>query len=201
MNVSLLHEFAQNIGPTPRKFSWVDRKTHLRVSEPEWLRGDRADPMNLLFQHFDLLLEHGTVVWGYIIQANSMMFEDGPLDCPGDVVYTLADPLRVNPEYLEHVRNKIADLKGTVPRDPALAPIANHLTDEVTRVFGLPVPASISPGMPCQITSIIFFRKFLQKRQIRCMLVPLLVYPETPYVATVLPQRYWPKKFTRWWAE
>jgi hypothetical protein len=152
------------------------------------------------FKNLDALFSKGIVVWGHIIQANSMMWEDGPHNCPGELVYSFDDIDRVDPDYLREVAAELYGLKGTAPSEPDLQPIANYLTDEYVRVFGLPVPASISPSIRCTISTTFFVRKHLPKRRLCASLLPIVVNRQEPHIATVLPERYWPPELIEWWA-
>lgn len=191
----------ESFGPAPRKFSWWDRLTYWRVPRPAWLHANPSDTLSILFQHAHRTFEEGRVVWGHIIQANGLMFQDGNDDCPGELVYSLADPARVDPDELARVAYQLYQLKGTYPSEPSLAIIATYLTDERIRVFGLEVPTLVSPTMRCRISTTFFLRKHLPNRKLCETLMPIIVFPAEPYVAMPLPKRYWPEELIRWWSE
>lgn len=147
------------------------------------------------------LFEQGVVVWGQIIQANSMLFDDGRWDHPGEVVFSLKDPLRVTQMDLELAAVSVGMLKGETPDNPALREIADYLTAENIRTFGLQVPAQLSPRIPCQISTTFFVRKHLPKRKL-CHgrgFMPFIVYPRKPFVAMPLPSCFWPKELVDNW--
>jgi hypothetical protein len=191
----------ENFGPAPRELSWWDRLTYLRVPKPAWLRANPSDKLMTLFKHAGRTFAEGRIVWGHVVQANGLMFRDGDQDCPGELVYSLADPGRVEPQELARVAHQLYELKGTYPREAELAEIAEYLTNELIRVFGLQVPASISPTMRCRISTTFFLRKHLPNRRLCAGLMPTVVFPGEPYVAMPLPERYWPKELIRWWVE
>src|SRR5688500_9241296 len=115
-----LHECIRNFGRAPRELSLWDRLTYLRVPKPAWLRAEPDDKLNALFQNLPTLFANGTVVWGHIIQANRMMFEAGPINCPGEFVYSLEDARIANPQNLQKVAHELYSLKGTEPDDVEL---------------------------------------------------------------------------------
>lgn len=174
--------------------------TYLRIAKPIWLSRNPNDKLAVHFKHINQLLTDGVVVWAYLIQANSMLFEAGPWDLPGEVVYSLEDVQRATPQSLQRVARQLGSLKGTQPNTPDLSRIAEYLTDELIRVFGLPVPDSISPGIKCRISTTYFVRKHLPQKRLCNPLLPFLVHPTNPYIATSLPARYWPKDFLKAWA-
>ncbi|HEX5445823.1 MAG TPA: hypothetical protein VFW87_18495 [Pirellulales bacterium] len=95
---------------------------------------------------------------------------------------------------------QLYSLKGSAPEDPELAPIATYLTDEMIRVFGLPVPKTISPNLPCRIFTTFFVRKHLPLRRLCTPLLPIVANPSEPYVAMPLPARFWPQPLVDGWS-
>ena len=195
----VLQQCVQNFKLAPRHISLWDRLWYLRIAKPFWLSKDPTDKLAVHFEHINQLLSDGVVVWAYLIQANSMLFEKGPWDLPGEVVYCIEDTRRADPLKLQQVARKLGQLKGTQPNTPDLSRIAEYLTDELIRVFGLPVPESISPDLKCRISTTYFVRKHLPLRKLCNPLIPFLVHPTNPFVATSLPARYWPPELTKWW--
>jgi hypothetical protein len=192
-------------GEAPRSFSLLDRLTYMRVPRPYWLLFSQDDDINTLFANDEMTYAEGRVTWGYIIQANGIMYEKGLfgrlLNCPGEVVYSLDDPASVDPGDLEQIAIALAELKGTSPEDPELSPIAEYLTAEWMRVFGLRVPTSISPQLDCRISTTFFVRKHLPRGRICAPLLPLVIYPAEPFVVMPLPARYWPEALVEWWEQ
>lgn len=196
----LLRECIDQFGPAPREFSFWDRMTYLRVPKPSWLRQDPTDRLNILFKNLQTLFADGIVVWGHIVQANSLLFSNNSYNCPGEVVYSIPDRRHADPPRLEQVARKLFALKGTEPGDSNLAPIAEYLTDERIRVFGLRVPSHISPDLRCQISSTFFVRKHLPHRRLCAGFLPLIVNPVKPFVVMPLPEGYWPDALLEWWS-
>jgi len=190
----------RNFGPPSRTFTLKDRLTYLRVPRPNWLRMNPEHGIRILFSNMQRLLQEGRVVWGHIVQSNVLMFQEGKEDCPAEVVYSLDDPY-ISPEDLAELAGEIYAYKETKPSDPELRFLADHLTDEYTMVYGLPVPASISPNLRCRLSATYLVRKHLPGRRLCKPLFPLIAHPEKPYVVLPLPERYWPRDFAAWWAE
>ncbi len=195
-----LRECIRSFGEPPRVHSVWDRLTYLRAPKPLWLRLFRGDRLTIHFRHLDRLFAEGRVVWGHFIQANRLMFEEGRANCPGEVVYPMADSKGADPAYLKFLAGELFRLKHTQPTDPELKPIAEYLTDERIRVFGLPVPGSISPSAQCQISTTFLVRKHLPRRRLCTTLVPLVVSRREPFIVSVLPERYWPRELLDWWS-
>ena len=197
----LLSECTENFGVAPRHISLWDRLTYLRIAKPHWLREDPSDKMLTYFENFSEVFTEGVVVWGHVIQANRILFEDGPDNAPGEVVYSLHDSAQATPEHLRRVAYSLGLLKHTEPENPELAPIAEYLTNQRIRVFGLRVPIKISRRVRCRISTTYFVRKHLPNRRLCSPLLPLVVNPRAPFVAVILPERYWPEEFAEWWTQ
>lgn len=195
----MIAECANNFGTAPRSISLWDNLTYWRVVRPEWLYQNPNDQLETLFLNLSKLKRNGQVVWGHFIQANNQLFSPGKWDCPGEVVYSLHDP-DIGLEELSEIAAGLGALKHTEPADPERLVIADYLTNEWTRVYGLPVPTSISPKFRCQISTTYVVRKHLPKPD-RCLqqrFLPMIVHPTT-HVALPLPSRYWPKALIEWW--
>ena len=140
-----IFECIESFGDQPRTFSLWDQLTYLRVSKPAWLKDDPNDRLVTLFTHRKSLLANGIVTWGYVVQANANLAKKRSGDCPGEIVYSLDDVNQIDPPDLQRVARELSKLKGTEPTDDGCARIAAHLTNEMTRVYGLKVPRSLSP--------------------------------------------------------
>jgi hypothetical protein len=190
-----LHQCRDAIGEPPRAFGWWDRLTYFSIKRPDWLDDDQ---FVLFFRGYKQLLRDAPVVWGHIVQANSLLFEKSNIDSAAAVLYSLNPTVNVSPELLGATAHRIFSLKGTTPTDPDLAPLAAHLTDEKSRAFGMPVPGKLCP-VPCAVTSTFLPRHYLPGQCLRKPLMPVLVSQERPHIATVLPGRYWPAELLEWW--
>lgn len=196
----VLRKCIYNFGEPPRAVSLWDRLWYLRVPRPLWLWSNPPDRLATHFKNLNKLFCDGIVVWGHVVQANRRLFEKGLFNHPGEIVYSIDNTNLVEPEYLQRVAEQLYQLKNTKPTVPELRGISDYLTDERIRVFGLPVPYPISPWIPCTISTTYFVRKHLPKRQIRRLLIPVIVSRQRPHTATTLPERYWPSELVEWWS-
>lgn len=196
----VLIECRRLIGDPPRDLSPWRSHTYMKIAPPDWLRENPEDKLSTHFKNYTNLLKHGVVVWGHIIQANRLLFEPGVDDCPGELIFCLDEQHRGSVQELADCARQLFSLKGTSPDDPSLMGIAEYLTDEYTRVFGLEVPAAIS-GHGHRISSTFFVRKHMPTGVLRQPLLPLLVLPEEPFVATVLPSKFWSEDFHSFWLD
>lgn len=196
----LLQQCTQRFGRVPRRF-WPWTRGYMNIPDPFWLKDFPKEELGKVFKYAPNVFATGRVVWGHIIQANALLYREGDDDCPGELVYSF-DSLEQGEsyeEYLGDVAHDLYGLKGTHPKQPELATIAEYLTNERIRVFGLEVPPVISPTYSCQISTTYFVRKHLPGRRLIKMFLPIVVQTKAPYVALVLPERYWPQELLDWW--
>jgi hypothetical protein len=197
----LLQQCRENFGFAPRNFSWWDRLTYLRVQRPTWLHDNPDDEFRTHFSNLGKLWREGTIVWGCIVQANYIVYEDSDINSGGEVVYSLVDSHKADPDYLLSLAEEIYALKGTEPSDAGEYKIAAYLTDELTRVYGWEVPSSLSGSVRCRLSTTFLPRKHLPEKRLCSKIMPIIVSPNPPYCVTPLPERYWPEELIEWWTD
>lgn len=168
----------------------------LAMDEPEWVRGDK---LAYLFDSTGDLLRDGHVVWGALIQANNMLFLPGATrgGAPGEVLY---DPQgRAPPDDLVAVAKTVYSLKGKRMEDPALAYFSDYLADEMIRVFGIDVPASVIPH-PLKASTTYFDRRHLPDGRLSQPVLPVVISDSRPGAVMVLPLPLWPRHLREAWA-
>jgi hypothetical protein len=188
----------RNFGTAPRSFNWIDRINYLSIATPDWAKNDE---LTTFFNNQKQLFDRGKLVWGHIVQANNLLFKPGIASCPAMVVYALNSAQNIDPDILGNIASKIFALKNTQPTDPQLLKIAESLTDEYSRPYGLFVPSSFALNVPCELTTIFVARKHLPDGCLSQSLLPLIINSQEPKIAAILPSRYWPPAMTNWWID
>lgn len=144
------------------------------------------------------LLRTGRVVWGAVVQANTLLglSAEGGVTAPGEVLY---DPQgRMPADDLAFAAEAVASLKGQRPGDPAWAALAAHLEDGSTRVFGMDVPAGLSV-YPLKMSSAWFDSGRLPGGRIAQPVFPIVISDAHPGLLLVLPQALWPEVLREAW--
>lgn len=196
---SFLVEIENRLGPPPRNIGLWNWFTYVKIRRPTWLYEFPDDQIQVLLDHQDVLFQEGVIVWGKLLQANRQLFGHGPNDHPGDLLFSPNPGGYTSVEDLDPIAQRVKQLKGTSPSDPELKTIADHLTDERVRVYGLRVPASISPRIPCMISTTYFARKHLPGGKLSSGFFPVIVLPRPPHVALPVPSKYWPQELINCW--
>lgn len=170
------------------------------VYRPPFLLKNPSDELEIMFSNLDRLFKEGVVVWGAIVQANSLLFQsDKKQSCPAVMVYSLTAPLEIDPQKLMVIASALFDLKGADLSDPGEAAIGDSLAKEKTRSYGIEVPKSVSPDLPCKLSPTFFERKQLPGGCIRAKVMPAVASPVEPYVILPLPSKYWDDDYMRTW--
>lgn len=193
----MLRECCERFGDAPRNFGDAEKR-YLRVAFSLITRiVSRSDGLCRPLSAQRKVFRDGVIVWGHLIQANGGLFVPGQQNLPGEMVYCLQSH-GLDPQELGNVATELATLKGTQPTSHALREIADYLTDEMIRVFGLAVPPSISRD-GCLISTVQFARHHLPNQMLSDSVLPLVVAPQSPHYAFVLPAVYWPEQLLHCW--
>lgn len=156
------------------------------------------DDLRFLFDHAQVLLREGRVVWGAVVQANAALFQPGPIPgAPGEILY---DPHgRVPDADLHAIARTVVALKGRNFDLPDLASIAQYLNEEHTRVFGLDLPARLAP-YPLKVSSTWFERRHMPGGVLAQPLIPVLISDAHPGAVLPLPAAFWPDNLREAWS-
>ncbi|MEM7476064.1 MAG: hypothetical protein AAF483_13805 [Planctomycetota bacterium] len=189
-----------NLGPVPRRFSALQKLNYLKFAKPIWLRRNPSDLLNTLFDHRESLWEHGQVVWGHVLQTHNKMYKSGSRDRPGQILFSLCEQCQEHPSELYGIAKRLSELRSEAGNNQG-SEIVESIDSESTRVYGLKVPDEFSPNLTSMISSTLFVRRYLPERRICRPLMPIIVNPQPPHVAMVLPEKYWPKELLLWWRD
>lgn len=175
------------------------RMRSIHLSRPSWLRGENA--ISAVYREKKQLLQEGRVVYGYVIQANAMLFHALPrIDCPASIVYSTDPCVLENPEILKVVARKIYSYKNADPEQipeewRELARITTDENDYADFRFGI-----LFEGRNIEIhfLPVMVYRKLLPKKKLCGSLLPVLTEYECRSVL-ILPKRYWSRDFKKAW--
>lgn len=155
----------QNLGSPPRQFPPEERRSfRLRPSFQVRFRMLLGrDKLRLILDDQDLLRDGGRVVWGFLVQANNVLFDPANrLVLPANVIYSPDQSFDGRVSVLEGIAHKLFELKGTSPRDKELRRLARRdhrrtaaddaiaatwiaLREQGSLLYDLPRPAVASP--------------------------------------------------------
>lgn len=145
-------------------------------------------------QAYENLLKKGKVVWGSLVQANSMIFEPGNQNLPASYIYSPEDYFRDHPKHLLEISNRIFSLKGGGTGDELLDATADLITDEQQDKFSYPIPYQLTDGHEVYLSSVLLIRSCLPEGRLTSRLLPMLVNPPDNGLMLPLPLKFWSKQ-------
>ena len=164
---------------------------------PLWVKPEHS--LYEVFRQQTLLLREGQIVWGALVQANSLLFAPGPADLPAMLVYSPDPHFDARPAELRLIGSKLFALKGTQPEDPELLALARLITEEVDHSMGLRLPPVFS-AQDMRSAVFMVFRDHLPNEILSGGTFPILMHPSTPAVM-IVPFEFWPAELTILWRD
>lgn len=194
-----LEAIDRKLGRRPRKFGLLDKLTWYKQDLPSWDWQD--DDIRHSVQNWEKVFQQGRLGWGYIVQANTLMFEKGPLNCPGEILIWQDEAFPFDPEAAGEVARRLYELKGNSAHleDEEERRFAAHLEDELERSYGLQIPERIADGFDLKVSTIFFQRRHIPGGVVTNSFFPILYLETNPMVTVMVPHRFWPKSLLEEW--
>ncbi|MDP1612108.1 MAG: hypothetical protein Q8M11_13730 [Sulfuritalea sp.] len=193
---AILEGVREKLGIWRRLATPTDYST-LRSIGPDWLL---HHPLFPTVANQRMLLEKGDVVWGALLQANSLLFSAGPDDHPAAAIYSLDTHFESRPSALRCIAHYLFSFKEGAEQAPEdCRAIATWLADERAGEQIFPVSSRLS-SRSVQATCHMVFRKHLPPREsmLSGFWFPLLVHDTTEAVI-IAPSKFWPLDLINAW--
>ncbi|ULJ64140.1 sel1 repeat family protein [Wielerella bovis] len=162
-------------------------QSYLQILPPKWLFGD-----DLISQikAIPTLYQKSRVVWGALVQANKMLFEeDNATSCPAEIIYDKAG--RTPPRLLREIASDLFSLKNKTPSHltSQLKQYATHLKNESTRFKGsLTFPAA--EYVQLHASTVFVWRPHLPDAMLTLPIFPIVINDDNDDVM-ILPAKFW----------
>jgi hypothetical protein len=191
----IIRNIRVRLGEPKRQFAAKELK-YLRVTAPAWCKpGNDLAP---IYRDQDLLMSEGTVVWGALVQANTLLFRPGPHDSPGIVIHTTEPHLHDDLVRLSAVAKKLFALKDGGGKTSAEKAFGSKLADDLASFLAEAVPKTLGGESPILANTAMFHRKHLPNGILSCGFFPLFIHPTTTAIF-VVPARYWDNNLLDVW--
>lgn len=162
-------------------------QSYLQILPPKWLFGDELMSQ---IKAVPTLYQKGRVVWGALVQANTMLFEENnPASCPAEIIYDKSG--RTPPHLLHELAQTLLSFKKQIPDDipPKLKQYAQHLQNERTR-FSSELPAPPTTVMSLYAKTIFVWRPHLPDAMLTLPIFPIIINDDNDE-AMILPAKFW----------
>lgn len=196
--LNYLEETRSRIGDPPRVYS-LRQKAYNHVRPPTWLRRNPVLKYRRIYDERILLFKNGLIGWGYVVQANVDLFEEGKTDLPAAIVYSVDKFYDLNLELLASIASRLYQLKEKTPKNPKLRRLVGILNDQHRVVFNLELPEALAKSEKVYYTTIVVHRKHLPSKYLHSSWFPILAKPGHMGTAMVLPVKYWALALVDYW--
>jgi hypothetical protein len=195
----LIQKTRHGFGNPLRKFSFWQR-WYNKIHPPSWM-DTKTDGLANIYRDYKLLLEQGLVVWGQIVQANSVLFEKGPDDAPAALLFSMDSDFDGNIQSLEEMAQYMYSFKNedTSEMSEELKHFIDVISDEYIRVFNQPLPDDLTGDKEVYFTSIMIHRKHIPGRCLKQGAFPILAAPSLTDQVMPLPEKYWSPELVQAW--
>lgn len=168
----------------------------IRVGNPSWLAP--TDPLAEIEKQQLFLHREGRIVWGGVMQANSLLFSQGTDDCPGTLLHSSDPYFDARPQQLRRIAAKAFGVleKSAGPEERQFA---ERVQDSRNRAMNLRLPESLTPK-DVRATNCILYRKHIPNGVLAAGWFPVLTHPSTPAVM-MLPFEFWPLPLIMLWKQ
>jgi hypothetical protein len=199
----LLQRCRESLGPAPRTLRRGEQQ-EFRL-RPSFLTRliflVTGDKLRTVLRDQHLLRDRGRVVWGFLVQANQVLFDPGNRQVlPANVIYSPDPWFDDRAPFLEEVARGLFGLKGTSPGDAELERFAEAITDELVRTMRLALPRSLCEGREAYFTTCLIQPSHLPGGCLAAGSFPLVICPEKTEAVMILPARYWPEELCVVWS-
>lgn len=157
-----------------------------------------------IFHKKNTLLKEGMIVWGYIIQANLLLFKPGKNHSTAAIVYSLDPAFNDNLGELHRIATELYELKNKIIEHPELLDlkeIAKAITNEKDTLINVQIPNSVALDKVVYYTTIPVYRRDLPLNYLKSCWVPILVAPKQTSISRILPTRYWSSSMIKAWCK
>lgn len=172
------------------------------LPKPLWIRLHKNDDLNVVYRDKDLVFQNGQIYYGYIVQANQMLFEKGnKTDLPANVLYSTHPIAEKCPEFLIELGHEMFRYKGKPEEEipveiREIVKVLTAETDRSSAYFSISMPDPENPermieNIDVYFCSVIVFHKDLPGKVLQGHFLPVIAAPERSAAVLVLPKEYW----------
>ena len=203
MNYDLIIQSTQaKLGSAPRTFHLWDKLSWYKQDKPDWDWWN--EDLKHSVENWERVFIHGQLTWGRIIQVNTLLFQPGKDNCPGEVLIWLEKEKPFDAEAFDLIGSKLYEIKGYSEHFDPLdereeKAFAAYLEDQMMRVYGLKVPPRIADGLHVRVSTAFFQRRHIPNGVISHLLFPVLYLEQDPMVVAMVPYKFWPKELLQQW--
>lgn len=192
----------ENFGTAPRSFG--DAEQQAFKLQPSLIMRIvltvTFDKLRTVLRDQDILRDQGRVVWGFLVQANQVLFNPKNRQVmPANAIYSPDPYFDDRVRELLDVAQGLFQLKETYPGNREMKKFANAVTNEMLRTMRLAIPRDLCDGKEAYFTTCLIQPSHLPGGYIAAGFFPLVICPEKTKAVMILPAPYWPEELRASW--
>lgn len=172
------------------------------LTPPWWMIQERDRRFCVFYRDQNILLKHGIVVWGRLVQANNLLFKPGKWDHPAVIVCSPDPVFDRGLRELAAIAREIYELKNKKLDHPEMSDLiifAESITNEMDCPFNVAIPNYLTLNNLVYFTSIMVCRKHLPAGYLKSGWFPVLIAPDKTPASMILPSKYWESSLLEVW--
>lgn len=163
---------------------------------PDWLAKDKTNLLNHLYQEIETLYLNGKVVYGCVVQANSILFDPDlkHVCAPALIVYSPDPYYNTHLFELEEIARILFLIKKMRKNSliPEMLDIRSIVKREKEYVYHILLPKELTHGKDVYLTTILIDTAHLPYQNLsNIRFFPLLILPDSLTSSMILPYWYW----------
>lgn len=164
---------------------------YTKLEKPNWMLQSKDDRFESTYRDQKVLIREGRIAVACIVQANSLLFEQGKDNCPAVMLFSEDTFFEEQPEKLKSIASKLFRIKGVSCEDEEIQMFADILADEKVTLFNYEIPDKLTYGKKVFFTTFMVHREHLPNGYIDFDYFPALICPEKTEASIILPAKYW----------
>ena len=171
-----------------------------RLPKPIWMTDDET--LSKIYEELSALVETGAIHYGYLVQANVILFHAfPPYNCPANIIFSTDNYYDENLYDLEVIASGLYGFKHTNDAPETVKRITDSITDEYTRLYNIKLPIDTYRNSDIFFTTIMVYRKHLPGRKLSSSLFPVITEPNNLQSTMILPKQYWTENFIKYFTK
>ncbi len=144
------------------------------------------------------LLEGGKVVWGWVVEANKLLYDPhNHHTLPAAVIYSTDTTRETELEQIEVIAKDLQ--RGGDPDDKDLQEFIRETTLEYERILRKELPNRYTYGREVYYATCLIPPQHLPTNCLTHSFLPLVINFEVTEAAMILPSRFWPQRLISFW--
>lgn len=148
----------------------------------------------------DLLHERGRVYWGYLVDANRLLFnQSNEHTLPATLIYSVDPFFDSQINLLESIAQTLASQKETPSADREMAEFIRVISSDFESILRLELPLSCCHGRSVYYATCLIQPHHLPTGHIRNLWFPIVANVDETEAIMILPSHLWPDKLAIHW--